>query len=356
MLNNYYVFLARFFPPFDSEPVSAGTDFAAGGKIVDAGAGAGGGAAAGAGAPAGALAAATAAAAAFSASDFLFLFGADFFFFVTSPEDFVPPVFVPAVPAAGASLLSVLLLAEASGVVFLGALDFGLLVPDEPDLDFLAGGLVRLTEVLGAGAGAGGGGLTIPSNASSSKTRSLPATIFDSLTRLACRFPSFCNITFCKVKRVKISFRTESYMSQTRFVGSGLGDIFSSAKTTSIRVSNDLFNPTAPPVDGGNSRPDCKYGVLGMGVGAVDVKHWSRMAGESAILAPGTGETDRDGAREDRGVVDTFGPPGFPFEAAIIWPPAFFSLRSCASINLSSFRNSISSNSSALLLFQTTSI
>jgi hypothetical protein len=185
-LNNTYVFLARFFPPFASEPGSAGTDFAAGGGIVatGAGAGGGGGTAAGAGAPAGALGAA-AAAAAFSASDFLFRFGADFFFFIPSPEAFVPAVLIPVIPAAGASLLPGLLLAAVSDVVFLGALDFGLLVPDVPDLDFLAGALARLAETIGAGAGAGAGGLTIPSNASSSKTPSLPATILDSLTRLA---------------------------------------------------------------------------------------------------------------------------------------------------------------------------
>jgi hypothetical protein len=110
LLNNTYVFLARFFPPFDSEPVSAGTDFAAGGGIVATGAGVGGGGGtAGAGAPAGALGSAVAAAA-FSASDFLFRFGADFFFFVPSPEAFVPAVLIPVIPAAGASLLPGLLL------------------------------------------------------------------------------------------------------------------------------------------------------------------------------------------------------------------------------------------------------
>mmetsp|Transcript_7340 Transcript_7340/g.8528 ORF Transcript_7340/g.8528 Transcript_7340/m.8528 type:complete len:294 (+) Transcript_7340:98-979(+) len=97
----------------------------------------------------------------------------------------------------------------------------------------------------------------------------LPA-IFSNFTLRLTTSPSFFSMTFCKVKRVSAPFRTWSYISQTRFVGMGRSITFNSFNTCCIRFSVVLLILKCPPVAGWTSRPDWRYGVPGVGVGAVE--------------------------------------------------------------------------------------
>ena len=87
-----------------------------------------------------------------------------------------------------------------------------------------------------------------------------------------------------------------------------------------MRAKSDLLIPDDPPVAGGTSRPDCKYGYCDIGTGAVEAKYSSStcelstmslfldflslLLGRSpapigAELPDGRGVADRDGLREE---------------------------------------------------------
>jgi len=166
-----------------------------------------------------------------------------------------------------------------------------------------------------------------------------------------------------------VSFLTRSYKSQTRFVGMGLFGMFSSPRTSSIRVKIDLLIPEDPPVAGGTSLPDCKYGYCDIGTGAVEAKYSSKTSEFSTmsllelfplLFTPSlgtinddapcdTGVADRDGTREGGALENFFVNPlgwvsigldaavdttlcvfpvAFVVPAAKMCPPCFFSLRS----------------------------
>ena len=122
-------------------------------------------------------------------SDLRFLFTTIFFFLTTV----VPVAEVPSFASLDDGVVDGFL-ADALGLV----------------VELFAFGLVFFATGAGAGAGAGGGGGAIPSRDSSSIIGLGPPPSLESLTRLDCKVPSCCSVSFRKVKRVKTSLRTES--------------------------------------------------------------------------------------------------------------------------------------------------
>mmetsp|Transcript_23907 Transcript_23907/g.68673 ORF Transcript_23907/g.68673 Transcript_23907/m.68673 type:complete len:361 (-) Transcript_23907:1296-2378(-) len=165
-----------------------------------------------------------------------------------------------------------------------------------------------------------------------------------SLDNLALRPWTSCSLLrqiFSKAMRVMVSFRTESYISQTLLVGRGSSGTCNSLRTTSIRLRRALLMPALPPDSGFSSRPDCIYGVPDFGTGAAEAKASSSVALSMATSADGRGVAALD-------------PLAWPC-AAWICPPLFFNLRICASTSRSSARSSSSSCSSSLDRYQSRS-
>mmetsp|Transcript_21644 Transcript_21644/g.35510 ORF Transcript_21644/g.35510 Transcript_21644/m.35510 type:complete len:215 (-) Transcript_21644:632-1276(-) len=83
---------------------------------------------------------------------------------------------------------------------------------------------------------------------------------------------SFRNTIFCKINNVSASFRTPSYKSHDLFVAIGSFGTCNSSNMAPICFNVLLFKPECPSTEGGNNRPDWRYGVPGVGTGAVSAK------------------------------------------------------------------------------------